>query len=75
VGLPEEDFVGKQDGARCDLDVVVPGEEMVGKQDGAKCNRAYGATVEDVVGNQDVASRVYCSDRCNLLPWECLKMT
>jgi len=48
---------------------------VVGKKDGANFNRAYGASVEDVVGNEDVVSRVYGSSRCNILPWECLKIT
>ena len=30
MGLPEEDFVGKQDGAGCDLDVGVHGEDGFG---------------------------------------------
>jgi len=35
VGVPEEDVVGKQDGAGCNRAVGVPEEDVVGKQDGA----------------------------------------
>ena len=35
-GVPEEDVVGKQDGARSNRDVGVPEEEVVGKQEGAR---------------------------------------
>ena len=34
-GEPEEDVVGKQDGAGSNRDVGVPEEEVVGKQEGA----------------------------------------
>jgi len=43
VGVPEEDVVGKQDGAGCNGAVAVYEEDMVGKQDGAGCNLRSGS--------------------------------
>jgi len=40
VGVAEEDVVGKQVCAVCNLDVGVPEENVFGKQDCARCNRA-----------------------------------
>jgi len=34
VGLAEQDMVGKQVGAVCNIDVGVSEEDLVGKQDG-----------------------------------------
>jgi len=50
VGLPEEDVIGKQDGAGFILDLGMFG---VGKQVGAGCNRAYVGSQENDVGKQD----------------------
>ena len=58
VGVPEEDVVGKQDGACSNRHVGMPEKEMFGKQDSAGCNRAYGGSEEDVVGKQDGAVRI-----------------
>ena len=35
VGVPEEDVVGKENGASCNPDGRVPEEDVVGKLDGA----------------------------------------
>jgi len=55
VGVPQEDVVGKQDGAGCNRDVGMPDEIVVGKQDGAGSIREYGGSEEDVVGKEDGA--------------------
>jgi len=51
VGVPEEDVVGKQDGAGCNRDVALGEKEVVGKQDGAGFNRDV-RLPEEVVGKK-----------------------
>ena len=57
VGVPVEDFVGKQ-GAWVVRDVAVNEEEVVEKQDGVGRNRTYGVSEEDVVRKQHGAVRI-----------------